>query len=232
MPVSLTECRCCVKLQQQFRQLRLEHPEYWNKPVPASGNHDSPLMIVGLAPGKHGANRTGIPFTGDASGDLLFQTLEILSLVDQVIITNAVKCLPLKNKPGNMEITNCQRYLIPEIIRHKEKPNAVFLALGRIAHNAILKAMALTLANYPFGHGRYYSLSCASLVDSYHCSRYNTQTGRLTADMLENAVSRAAQLAGLSHQRKPGSHPANSRIPDSSNPPSINPEQGDASVGI
>ena len=232
MPVSLEECRCCVKLQQQFRQLRLEYPNYWNKPVPASGNHNSPLMIVGLAPGRHGANRTGIPFTGDASGDLLFQTLEKLSLVDQVIITNAVKCLPVKNKPGNREITNCQRYLIPEINRHKEKPNAVFLALGRIAHNAILKALALTLANYPFGHGRYYLLSGASLVDSYHCSRYNTQTGRLTADMLENAVSRAAQLAGLSHERIPDSHPANGRFPDSSNSRSINPEQGDASVGI
>ncbi len=232
MPVSLEECRCCFKLQQQFRQLRLEYPNYWNKPVPASGNHNSPLMIVGLAPGRHGANRTGIPFTGDASGDLLFQTLDKLSLVNQVIITNAVKCLPVKNRPGNREITNCQRYLIPEINRHKEKPNAVFLALGRIAHDAILKAMALTLANYPFGHGRYYLLSGVSLVDSYHCSRYNTQTGRLTAHMLENAVSRAAQLAGLPHERIPDSHPANDRFPHGGNSRPINTEQGDTSVGI
>ena len=156
-------------------------------------------MIVGLAPGKHGANRTGIPFTGDASGDLLFQTLQKLDLVDRVVITNAVKCLPVQNKPSTIEINNCQRHLKPEISGHCEKSDATFLALGQVAHNALLKAFGYTLSHFPFGHGAEHKLpDHISLVDSYHCSRYNTQTKRLTPTMFEKVVGNAARLAGIS----------------------------------
>ena len=116
----------------------MSYPDYWNQPVPARGNPDAKLVVLGLAPGKHGANRTGVPFTGDASGDLLFATLRKLSLVDHVMITNVVKCLPIKNKPSTTEINNCQRYLEVEIDSRDGLPT-VFLALGRVAHNALLK---------------------------------------------------------------------------------------------
>lgn len=184
-------------MQRQFRQLRKQHPDYWNLPVPGNGNPDSSLVILGLAPGKHGANRTGIPFTGDASGDLLFATLKKLSLTDQVMITNAVKCLPVQNKPSTKEISNCQHYLRAEIESRAGAPT-VFLALGRVAHNALLKAFELTMAQFPFSHGAQHTLNDHGvLVDSFHCSRYNTQTKRLTPSMFENVVAQAATLADL-----------------------------------
>ena len=196
---TLIDCTRCRVLQKQFRSLRKDFPDYWNKPVPASGNQSATLMIVGLAPGKHGANRTGIPFTGDASGDLLFQTLQKLDLVDRVIITNAVKCLPVQNKPSTIEINNCQRHLKPEVARHFGKSPATFLALGQVAHNALLKAFGYTLSHFPFAHGAEHKLSDhVTLVDSYHCSRYNTQTKRLTPGMFERVVAKAARLAGTS----------------------------------
>lgn len=195
----LSNCTRCRVLQKQFRTLRNDFPDYWNKPVPASGDPEAPLMIVGLAPGKHGANRTGIPFTGDASGELLFLTLRKLDLVNQVSITNAVKCLPVQNKPSTTEINNCQRHLKPEVASHGKKSCAVFLALGQVAHNALLKASVHTLSHFPFSHGAEHQLSPhVTLVDSYHCSRYNTQTKRLTPNMFERVVARAAQLAGAS----------------------------------
>ena len=166
--------------------------------MPPSGRQNASLMIVGLAPGKHGANRTGVPFTGDASGELLFTTLKKLSLTSKVIITNAVKCLPIRNKPNSAEIRNCQRYLIPEVTAHRHKSSAVFLALGRVAHEAVLRALGLTLAHYRFAHGACHKLPGAViLVDSYHCSRYNIQTRRLTPDMFEDAVVSAAEYSGL-----------------------------------
>lgn len=195
----LIDCTRCRVLQKQFRVLRKDFPDYWNKPVPASGNKNASLMIVGLAPGKHGANRTGIPFTGDASGDLLFQTLQKLDLIDRVMITNAVKCMPVQNKPSMVEINNCQRHLKPEVLDHCEQSQAAFLALGQVAHNALLKAFGYTLSHYPFAHGTQHKLSDhVSLVDSYHCSRYNTQTKRLTPTMLERVIAKAAITAGIS----------------------------------
>ncbi len=198
MAPSLAECQLCSNLQRQFRVLRRERPDYWNRPVASSGDGNAPLMIVGLAPGMHGANRTGIPFTGDASGELLFRTLSKLELTQKVQITNAVKCLPLKNRPSHDEITNCQCHLRLEVDTHTMKEHAVFLALGRVAHNAVLKARDLTMSHYPFVHGRHHLLmGGAWLVDSYHCSRYNTQTGRLTAEMFELVVAAAAERCGI-----------------------------------
>jgi uracil-DNA glycosylase family 4 len=184
-------------MQHQFRRLRMSHPDYWNQPVPASGNPDAKLVVLGLAPGKHGANRTGVPFTGDASGDLLFATLRKLSLVDHVMITNVVKCLPIKNKPSTTEINNCQRYLEVEIDSRDGLPT-VFLALGRVAHNALLKVCDLKLARFPFAHGSQHALNGhAVLIDSFHCSRLNTQTKRLTPAMFEEVVAQAAAVAKL-----------------------------------
>ena len=184
-------------MQHQFRRLRMSYPDYWNQPVPASGNPDAKLVVLGLAPGKHGANRTGVPFTGDASGDLLFATLRKLSLVDHVMITNVVKCLPIKNKPSTTEINNCQRYLEVEVDSRAGLPT-VFLALGRVAHNALLKVCDLKLARFPFAHGSQHALNGhAVLIDSFHCSRLNTQTKRLTPAMFEEVVAQAAAVAEL-----------------------------------
>jgi uracil-DNA glycosylase family 4 len=193
----LLNCKRCPRLQRQFKSLRKSHPDYWNKPVPASGNPDAKMVIVGLAPGMHGANRTGIPFTGDSSGDLLFKTLNSLGIADLVSITNVVKCLPIKNAPNASELNNCRRFLEPELA---EKPGAkiVLFALGGVAHKCVIQLRSLRQASFPFGHGAIYELSENEwLVDSYHCSRYNTQTKRLTEPMFMNAMKSAARLSGL-----------------------------------
>ena len=179
-------------MQQQFRQLRRDYPDYWNRPVPPVGPEKAALLIVGLAPGMHGANRTGVPFVGDAAGELLYATLEQLGIRDQVRITNAVKCLPIANLPNAAEIDHCRRFLAEEL-----KSPRVLLALGGVAHRAILKALALPLAPHKFSHGARHELNRQSLVDSYHCSRYNTQTGRLTKAMFRRVVELAAREAGL-----------------------------------
>lgn len=192
-------CTRCPRLNRQFKKLRQSHPEYWNKPVPASGDADSSLLIIGLAPGLHGANRTGIPFTGDASGDLLFQTLSKLGIESRVRITNAVKCLPVKNAPVKKELDNCRGYLKAELDGHTSRKDYVLFALGHVAHNGILKAFNLTLSKFPFAHGAIHRfVDGGYLVDSYHCSRYNTQTGRLTEAMFFKALSSASHLSGLS----------------------------------
>ena len=179
-------------MQRQFRRLRDECPDYWNRPVPPSGDPGAGLLIVGLAPGKHGANRTGVPFKGDAAGVLLFSTLNELALMDKVCITNAVKCLPVANLPNTREIDNCRRFLAVEL-----EPPRVILALGGIAHRAVLKALGLHQSHHPFSHGAVHELAPQVLVDSYHCSRYNTQTGRLTEGMFRDVVELAATRAGL-----------------------------------
>ncbi len=109
-------------MRHQFKKLKVSHPDYWNAPVSASGDSRSPMLIVGLAPGMHGANRTGVPFTGDASGDLIFKVLEALEIVQKVRITNAVKCLPVQNNPNGNEINNCQRFLRDELNHHRGIP--------------------------------------------------------------------------------------------------------------
>lgn len=152
-------------------------------------------MILGLAPGMHGANKTGIPFTGDASGELLGDVLGELGLQDRVFITNAVKCLPVSNLPSGREVGNCSRFLEQELMQHRERENATVLVLGGVAHRALIRALNLRQVDYPFAHGAEHLVDDLRVIDSYHCSRYNTQTGRLTRDMFLDVVSRAGQLA-------------------------------------
>ena len=191
-------CRRCPRMRHQFKNLRQSHPEYWNQPVAASGPDDSPLMIVGLAPGMHGANRTGVPFTGDASGDLIFKVLSALNIEENVRITNAVKCLPVQNSPNGNEVNNCQKFLKAELQEHQQKPSATLFILGGVAHRAVIKAMGLKLKDYPFSHGQVHLLpNKLTIISSYHCSRYNTQTGRLTESMFMEVTQRAASIAGL-----------------------------------
>jgi uracil-DNA glycosylase family 4 len=209
------DCRLCPRLAAFLAAVRERHPDYHARPVGPFGDPAAPLLIVGLAPGMHGANRTGRPFTGDHAGLLLYRTLFDAGLANQpdgtepddglrligCRISNAVKCLPPENKPKGDEVRNCNRYLAAEL--HDARPRAV-LALGRVAHEATLRAYGLPLAARPFAHGREHALPGGSrLLDCYHCSRYNTQTGRLTDLMFREVVTRAAALAGLTqpHER-------------------------------
>ena len=198
MTRKLLSCKRCPRMQAQFKILRKSHPDYWNKPVEATGRLDSKLIIVGLAPGMHGANRTGIPFTGDSSGNLLFKTLNELGISDEVRITNVVKCLPVKNAPNTSELKNCQQFIEAELIHQQENGPRVLFALGGVAHRSIIKLRSLRQAEFPFAHGAIHGLSPMEwLVDSYHCSRYNTQTKRLTEEMFLKSMKSAARLSGL-----------------------------------
>jgi uracil-DNA glycosylase family 4 len=201
-------CTRCPRLAEHLRQMRATHPDYHNAPVAPFGDPAARLLIVGLAPGAHGANASGRPFTGDYAGILLYQSLFKLGLSTRAEsrgcgdglrlrncrITNAVKCLPPANKPTTAEVDSCNRYLASELC---ELPlGAVILALGAIAHRAVLRALNLKLNLYPFAHGCVHQLPAGgTLVDSYHCSRYNTQTKRLTPAMFEAALARAKTLA-------------------------------------
>lgn len=184
------------------------YPEFFNAPVPNWGDPQPALMIVGLAPGLKGANRTGRPFTGDYAGDLLYATLGKFGLATghyaqspddglalrNVLIANAVRCVPPQNKPTGDEIRTCRQFLETSIAVHAPR---AFLALGRIAHESLLSALGEKRAAYPFGHGAEHRLtSGAVLFDSYHCSRYNTNTGVLTTAMFEDVVGRAARFVG------------------------------------
>jgi len=201
-------CRRCPRLAGFLDAVRREHPSYFCKPVPPFGDPQARLLILGLAPGKHGANRSGRPFTGDFAGILLYQTLfdhgfasgPVSSSIDDGLrlcgarITNAVKCLPPENKPLPAEIKTCNDYLQAEL---EASPSVrVILALGLIAHVAALRAHGLKAGALRFADAAEHPLSADRLlVDSYHCSRYNTQTRRLTASMFTSVVARAAQLA-------------------------------------
>ena len=192
------ECRRCSRLANLLEEVRADYPCYHAKPVAPFGDAAPRLLIVGLAPGMHGANRSGRPFTGDHAGVLLYQTLhkfgfasqpESISVDDGLRlmgcrITNAVKCLPPENKPTGDEIKRCNGYLSREI---SELPKgAILLALGGIAHKAVLMATGEKPAACKFAHGAKHRLSNGlTLFDSFHCSRYNTQTRRLTATMFE-----------------------------------------------
>jgi len=199
------DCRACPRLAEFLDHVRIKHPDYHCGPVPGFGNDNPHLLIVGLAPGMHGANRTGRPFTGDFAGILLYQTLFDLGLSNQptstsaddplrlngVRITNAVKCLPPQNKPDTVEIKTCNIFLQTEIAA---LPKAChLLALGKIAHDAVLRAYELKLSALKFAHAAEHDLPDGrTLFDSYHCSRYNTQTKRLTQEMFMQVVLRAA----------------------------------------
>ncbi len=199
-------CRDCPRLSQFLDEVQQRFSDYYCRPVPPFGDPQARLLIVGLAPGMHGANRTGRPFTGDHAGILLYQTLyehgfasqpESLTADDPMTlincrITNAVKCLPPDNKPVGAEINTCNRYLAEELQLLAEK--GVVIALGGIAHRAIIKALGRRQADYKFGHNSLHDLDAFRMLDSYHCSRYNTNTGRLTPQMFSDVFSRAAGL--------------------------------------
>ena len=190
-------CRACPRLAGFLDEVKSENSGYFCKPVPPFGDSAAHLLVVGLAPGKHGANATGRPFTGDYAGDLLYQTLhkfgfatrpESLSADDGLElvncrITNAVKCLPPQNKPVGDEEKTCNHFLTAEM---SEPSLKVILALGSLAHRSILRSYGVKLSKYKFGHNQVHRLDNGiSLVNSYHCSRYNTQTKRLTTPMFE-----------------------------------------------
>jgi len=210
------DCRACQRLAVFLDRVKAEHPDYFCRPVPPFGDENAWLVIVGLAPGMHGANATGRPFTGDYAGILLYRTLHEFGWATQpesksaddplrligARLTNAVKCLPPENKPLPAEAKRCNHYLVNEL---RSMPQAgAILALGRIAHDAVLRALEASPSAHPFGHGAMHPIDFGGkalmLFDSYHCSRYNTNTGRLTAqmfrDVFEKIRSHRAEVAG------------------------------------
>ena len=196
------DCPLCPRLAAFRADNRAREPGWFNAPVPAFGPADARLLIVGLAPGLQGANRTGRPFTGDYAGDLLYPTLldhgfargdyratpeDSLNLVD-CRIGNAVHCVPPQNKPTPAEINTCRQFLTALI---KDMPRlTAIVALGRIAHDSTVKTLGLRAAQAPFGHGAVHDAGPYRLYDSYHCSRYNTNTGVLTPDMFHAVFAR------------------------------------------
>ncbi|WP_305097028.1 uracil-DNA glycosylase [Croceibacterium aestuarii] len=201
------DCRRCPRLVRLRGTLRREEPGWWNAPVPAWGDPAAWLAVVGLAPGKRGANRTGRPFTGDGAGDLLFAALNEAGLargayrgepddglaLEGAMILNAVKCLPPGNKPTRDEFARCSRYLSAQLAALPSLE--VVLAVGRDAHDAVLRHHGLVLARHPFAHGAVHLLPDGTrLLDSFHCSRYNVNTGRLTAAMFAAVFRQALVL--------------------------------------
>ena len=201
------DCGLCPRLAAFRAAARAKEPGWHNAPVPSFGDEDARLLIVGLAPGLQGANRTGRPFTGDHAGDLLYRTLHAhgfannrfdartddgLALVD-TRITNAVRCVPPANKPVGAEIAACRPFLARTIER-MDSLRAI-VALGRIAHESLFVALGEKPARHPFAHGAIHRLGRLAIHDSYHCSRYNTNTGRLTPAMFDAVF--AAVRAGL-----------------------------------
>lgn len=198
------DCTRCERLATFLADVREQYPNYHGRPVASFGDPQARLLVVGLAPGMHGANATGRPFTGDHAGILLYQTLYDHGFASQAEavraddglkllncrITNAVRCLPPQNKPVGAEVNNCNDYLRDEI--STLKAGSIVLALGGVAHTAVLKALKVRKVDFPFGHGSDHSMpGKLRLLSSYHCSRYNTQTRRLTADMFANVFATA-----------------------------------------
>ena len=201
------DCGLCPRLAEFRLRQRQAHGDWHNAPVPSFGDGAARLLIVGLAPGLQGANRTGRPFTGDWAGDLLYETLLKLGLakgqyeerVDDTLelvncrIANSVRCVPPQNKPEPSEIKTCRQFLISEL---GTLPNVkVILALGKIAHDSVLATLGAKISAYPFQHGSIYGIGKFQLISSYHCSRYNTNTRRLTTEMFEDVVGKAKALA-------------------------------------
>lgn len=203
-----SDCPLCPRLAAFRAEQRAQHPDWFNAPVPCFGDPHAWLAIVGLAPGLQGANRTGRPFTGDYAGELLYATLRKYGLAEGAyearpddgmrltgaIIVNAVRCVPPQNKPTPEEIRTCRRFLTPNLegLRHMK----VVIALGQIAHQSAVKALGGRLPAHRFGHLAEHRMPGAPLlIDSYHCSRYNQNTGRLTAPMFEAVFERAVAYA-------------------------------------
>lgn len=199
------DCPLCPRLVHLREQLRIEHPDWWNAPVPVSGERNAWLAIVGLAPGKRGANRTGRPFTGDYSGELFYSTLLKFGLADGeyrgeaddgvklvgTVVLNAVKCLPPGNRPSPEEVATCRNYL--EAALSALPKVRVVVALGQIAHSSVAKALDIGRAKFTHG-AQAVAPNGRILLSSYHCSRQNTNTGRLTLEMFERVFERALEF--------------------------------------
>lgn len=204
-----TDCRLCPRLVDYLGTSKEKYPSYFSKPVPSFGAAQPALLIVGLAPGLHGANRTGRPFTGDYAGLLLYRTLHEFGFASaptsdaaddglQLIgcrITNAVRCVPPENKPTTEEVKYCNAYLTEEL--QALSSEAIVLALGSVAHGAVLRALNLRISDFRFGHAQTHLLpGNRILIDSYHCSRYNTQTRRLTETMFREVFASIRERLG------------------------------------
>lgn len=194
-------CSRCPRLVAFRRENKKIYPHYFNGASPSFGPDNAHALIIGLAPGLHGANKTGRPFTGDASGEMLYSCLAELGMtkgtfgndpkdgfeLDGIMITNAVRCVPPENKPIALEVNNCRSYLANRITA-LPRLKALFV-LGKVAHDATVRTLGYRLADYPFAHQAVHALpSGMKLIDSYHCSRYNVNTRRLTRDMFLNAL--------------------------------------------
>ena len=203
------DCPLCPRLAEFRLRNRAEHPDFINGPVASFGALNAPLLIVGLAPGLKGANRTGRPFTGDYAGDLLYGSLARHGLARGTYqacpddgfelvgtrITNAVRCVPPENKPLPVEIATCRKFLIAEIAAMTNL--RAILALGGIAHNSVVSTLSLKKKDHAFAHGARHQSGALTILASYHCSRYNTNTGVLTEAMFDEVVAAAKDAAGL-----------------------------------
>ena len=208
-PEAPRDCQLCPRLVTYREEVRAKQPDWFNGAVKSFGPEDAELLIIGLAPGVSGANQTGRPFTGDWAGDLLYATLDKFGFsrgtYDQrpddgleligAMVTNAVRCVPPQNKPIGAEINQCRQFLLARIAALPKLK--AMICLGKISHDSTMRALGLRLKDYPFGHGTKYDIEydgrSLSLLSSYHCSRYNTNTGRLTPEMFEDVFSMAKQ---------------------------------------
>ena len=200
------DCDLCPRLRNFILAQRDKEPDWFNGAVPSFGDEEAQLLIIGLAPGLSGANRTGRPFTGDWAGDLLYGTLEKFGFtkgsydrrpddgleLQGAMVTNAVRCVPPQNKPVGAEINQCRPFLKARITALTDAK--VLLCLGKISHDSTVRTLGLRLKDHPFGHASEYQVGELTLLSSYHCSRYNTNTGRLTAEMFETVFARARAL--------------------------------------
>lgn len=202
-------CPLCPRLVEFRNRYRASEPDWFNGPVPTWGplerDEEVELLIIGLAPGLRGANRTGRPFTGDYAGDLLYATLQKFGYADgsygatpedglnlqRCAITNAVRCVPPENKPVGAEINNCRPFLLETLSRFENLK--VLMTLGKISHDTTTRALGERVAAHPFGHNVAHNIGGYAVYSSYHCSRYNTNTGRLTVDMFEDVFK---QISG------------------------------------
>lgn len=202
-PEAPPDCALCPRLVEYREAIREKEPDWFNGAVPSFGDSNAKLLIIGLAPGVTGANRTGRPFTGDWAGDLLYTTIAKFGLstgtydarpddglmLNRTMITNAVRCVPPGNKPVGAEINQCRPFLTERI---KSMPDLkVMITLGKISHDSTVRALGGKLKDFPFGHARRYKLDGYVIISSYHCSRYNTNTKRLTPEMFENVFELA-----------------------------------------
>jgi uracil-DNA glycosylase family 4 len=205
-PEPARDCPLCPRLVQYRHEQRKLHPEWFNAPVPSFGVADPRLLVVGLAPGVQGANRTGRPFTGDFAGDLLYETLKGFGFAEGIyradphdglrlqdaMISNAVRCVPPQNKPLPAEIKTCNAFLRSRI---ETLPGLrAIVALGRIAHDGVLTALSARKSAHPFGHGAEHEIGRVRIFDSYHCSRYNTNTRVLTPEMFRKVFGRVREF--------------------------------------